>query len=138
MKLDKETVVAARRYVDHYGNQGAAERFGIHPATMSDIVNDRTNVSRDKENKIRETVGLPILPSFETVEVPPGYSVALSKPRKERKRKKRYSVPTDPIEAAEYLSLRTSTAWRQALVDELEESICDGLKLEYTFEYGYE
>ena len=148
MKLDADTVSAARRAVDTMGLKSAATAIGMHKSVLSDIDNNKENVSREKENMVREWAGLPLLPSIETVEVPQGCRVAIvdvnakarevAKPSPKRKRKKRYSVPTDPIEAAEYLSLRTSTAWRQALVDELEESICDGLKLEDTFEYGYE
>ena len=148
MKLGKETVAEARRIIGGKGLTQVSWDSDIPKATLSDIYYGKENVSRRQENKFREWAGLSILPSFETVEVPPGCEVAIVRPgqvmqvpagsRLVRKRKKRFSMPTEPIEAAEYLSLRTSTAWRQALVDELEESICDGLKLEDTFEYGYE
>ena len=148
MKLDADTVSAARRAVDTMGLKSAATAIGMHKSVLSDIDNNKENVSREKENMVREWAGLPLLPSIETVEVPQGCRVAIvdvnakarevAKPSPKRKRKKRYSVPTDPIEAAEYLSLRTSVAWRLEVSDRLVKSTRCEENPEDTFEYGYE
>lgn len=134
MKLDKETVSEVRMYVDHDGLQYLAMATMIHPATLSDIYHDKENVSREKENMVRQWAGLSILPSFETVEVPPGCKVAIvnakareaARPKRKRKRKKRYSVPAEPEAAARYLMERMAPSdarkLREHLFNEMESA----------------
>ena len=76
-------------------------------------------VGRDAENAFRQAMLLPPLPSLVTVEVPPGGKVRVIKPTNgnpKPKREKRYSVPTDPTKAAEYLMKKMSREDRAKLV----------------------
>lgn len=67
-----------------------------------------------------------------TVEVPPGSEVKVYKPGT-RQRKKRYSVPTEPGEAAFYLSDRMGKYEMEDFIKKLRE-----LNEVKEFEYGYE
>ena len=124
---DKESQRRAAELRADYNSLQATvdgENLPFTVGTLSDIITGRFhNVSVDNMNAFRLAVGMDPLPEAKLV-------IKKTKTqRPKRVRKPRLSLPTDPVEAAFYLASRTSTAWRQALVDELEETIHDGLKL---------
>lgn len=122
MRLDKETVSEARKLIkENTGTIQAAWSINMSAATLSDIAHDKRNVSRARENDFRERVGLSRLPDIVKLEVPDGYNVHLMKPVYRPNRKKRYSVPTDPEEAALYLADRMSSNEIEYMVEKLIE-----------------
>jgi hypothetical protein len=131
MRLAPDTVSEARRLIEVFGSNIDAARHirGIGPATLSDIAHDKTNVSREMENKLRRATGMSILPSIEKVEVPPGKTVKIvdlnKEPRKPRRRKPRYSVPADPKEAGKYLGKKLTGEEVDALVESLLDTYGD-------------
>ena len=132
---DKESQRRATELRAKYNSLQATvdrENLPFTVGTLSDIINGRFyNVSVDNMNAFRSAVGMDPLPKAKLVleDVNQKARKIAATPRPKRVRKPRLSLPTDPVEAALYLADRTSTAWRQALVDELEETIHEGVKL---------
>ena len=105
MRLDEETVTRAAMLVNRYGLPYVASFSGLHKSVVSDIYHGKENVSREKENQFRGWAELPLLPSIEKVEVPPGSEVKVYRPNPKRERRPRMSVPADNmVDADKYLA----------------------------------
>lgn len=95
--IDEETQRRGIRVAAMLGNPSKlADYIGMSRATVSDILNGKSdNVSLEAVQEFRNGIGLPPLPEPRVV---------VPSPR--RNRKKRYSVPTHPVDAARYLAER--------------------------------
>lgn len=73
MQTYVSTFDAITGLVERLGSQRAAAKFlGIAPATINDILRGReSHISRERENQIRASLALPILPAKVTIDACP-------------------------------------------------------------------